>query len=229
MKRFNKLLIGCIAILLIIILFVDKNTLDSLMMHYDDVVVNEVAVLNIDYNKVVYSEDAVKPGTSVVSSVKSTTANQNVSNNTAVNKWVWPTERDYVITTYFSGSHNALDIYSYKGNGSSIFAANSGTVTSVHGGCVPGNISCNGKGGNYIVIKHNVGNYYTVYMHLKTINVHVGDVVSSGQVIGTMGNTGNVIPVPTSSNPHGGTHLHFCLYVGEPFRGGYAVNPLNMY
>ena len=229
MKRFNKLLIGCIAILLVIILFVDKNTLDSLMMHYDDIVVNEVAVLDIDYNKVIYSEDAVKPGTNAVSSVKSATVNQNVSNNTALNKWVWPTERDYIITTYFSGSHNALDIYSYKGNGSSIFAANSGTVISVQGGCVPGNISCNGRGGNYVVIKHNVGNYYTVYMHLKTIGVHVGDVVSSGQVIGTMGNTGNVIPVPTSSNPYGGTHLHFCLYVGEPYRGGYAVNPLSVY
>lgn len=228
MRKINKLLIGCIVILLIVILFFDKNTLDSLMIRYDDVEVNEVAVLDIDYNKVIYSEDAVKPGTNAVSSTTSTNTATPV-NNVMVNKWVWPTERDYVITTYFSGSHNALDIYSYKGNGSSIFAANSGTVTMVQGGCYPGNLSCNGKGGNYVVIKHNQGNYYTVYMHLKTIGVKVGDAVSSGQIIGTMGNTGNVIPVPTSSNPYGGTHLHFCLYVGEPYRGGYAVNPLSVY
>ena len=48
-------------------------------------------------------------------------------------------------------------------------------------------------------------------MHLNQINVKVGDTVSVGQVIGTMGNTGNVIPVPNESNPFGGTHLHFVL------------------
>ena len=66
-------------------------------------------------------------------------------------------------------------------------------------------------------------------MHLNQINVKVGDIVSSGTVIGTMGNTGNVIPVPTSSNPYNGTHLHFCLYIGRPFQGGYAINPLSIY
>ena len=44
-----------------------------------------------------------------------------------------------------------------------------------------------------------------------------------------MGNTGNVIPVPTAASPYLGTHLHFCLYIGEPYRGGYAVNPMRLY
>ena len=124
--------------------------------------------------------------------------------------------------------HDGTDIAGC-GYGSNIFAANSGVVTSVQGGCVAGNLSCNGRGGNYIVIKHNSNNYYTVYMHLKDMYVKEGQKVTSGQVIGTMGNTGNVIPVPNSSNPYAGTHLHFCLYIGEPYKGGYAINPMKLY
>ena len=97
------------------------------------------------------------------------------------------------------------------------------------GGCVAGNYSCNGKGGNYIVIKHTTNNYYTVYMHLKDIKVKKGATVSRGQVIGTMGNTGNVYPRPANRNSKAGTHLHFALYIGEPYKGGYAVNPMRLY
>lgn len=79
------------------------------------------------------------------------------------------------------------------------------------------------------MINHNQSNYYTVYMHLKDFKVNVGDTVSRGQVIATMGNTGNVIPVPSASAPYLGTHLHFCLYIGEPYNGGYAVNPMRLY
>ena len=61
------------------------------------------------------------------------------------------------------------------------------------------------------------------------LKVNVGDTVTAGQVIGAMGNTGYVIPAPTYSNPYGGTHLHFCLFKGEPYRGGYAINPYTVY
>lgn len=146
-----------------------------------------------------------------------------------LSSWHWPTTSNYLITTYYSSSHKAIDIYSYDGFNSNIYAANNGEVVEVKGGCLPGNLTCNGSGGNYIVINHNNSNYYTIYMHLNMINVSVGDIISSGDIIGTMGNTGNVIPVPTSSNPYNGTHLHFCLYIGRPFQGGYAVNPMNLY
>ena len=66
-------------------------------------------------------------------------------------------------------------------------------------------------------------------MHLAEIYVRVGDIVSAGDVIASMGNTGYVIPRPTSSNPYGGTHLHFCVFIGEPYKGGYAINPFNLY
>jgi len=146
--------------------------------------------------------------------------------------WAWPTEKPYTITTYYGyrwGSmHAAIDIAG-TGFGSNIYAANNGTVIDAKAGCVVGNLSCNGRQGNYIVINHNIGNYYTVYMHMNAINVKVGQVVSRGQKIGTMGNTGEVYPVPTSSSPYSGTHLHFATWRGYPHRGGVAFNPMSLY
>ena len=145
--------------------------------------------------------------------------------------WAWPTQTPYTITTYYGyrwGSmHAAIDIY--YGYGSNIYAANNGTVVEAKGGCTPGVLSCNGRQGNYVIINHNIGNYYTIYMHMAYFNVHVGQVVSRGQVIGKMGNTGEVYPVPSSYSPYSGTHLHFGTYRGNPHGGGSAFNPLTLY
>lgn len=219
--KINMLLITSVVVLVLIVLFMDDENLNSFLIRYDDnFIVDEVSILNVDYNKIVYND--IVDSTSNVSPTL-------LSNVASMDYWAWPTDGNYTITTYYSSSHKALDIYSYSGNGSNIYVANNGVVTSVMGGCVVGDLYCNGRGGNYVVVNHNSSNYYTVYMHLKDIRVSVGDVVSRGQVIGTMGNTGNVSPVPTSSAPFLGTHLHFCLYIGEPFKGGYAVNPMRLY
>ena len=146
--------------------------------------------------------------------------------------WAWPSERPYTITTYYGyrwGSmHAAIDI-SGPGHGSNIYAANNGVVVEAKTGCIVGDLSCNGRRGHYVVINHNIGNYYTVYMHMASVNVSVGQVVSRGQKIGTMGNTGEVYPVPSSYSPYSGTHLHFATYVGYPTRGGTPFNPFNLY
>ncbi len=146
--------------------------------------------------------------------------------------WAWPTDTPYTITTYYGyrwGSmHAAIDIYG-PGYGSNIYAANNGTVVETKGGCVAGNLSCNGRQGNYIIINHNIGNYYTIYMHLSSIYVNVGQVVSRGQKIATMGNTGEVYPSPTSYSPYSGTHLHFGTFYGHPHQGGSPFNPLTLY
>ena len=220
--RVNIFLSSIIIIFLFIVIFGNDRFLNSLLIN--DVEENSFAydVLFVDYDKVVYTNDYVMNDNYSTNTIPTVTKTVNSSN-----KWVWPTDKGYVITTYYSSGHKAIDIAG-TGYGSNIYAANKGVVTSVMGGCVPGNTSCNGRGGNYIVINHNNG-YYTVYMHLKSFNVKVGDSVYAGQVIGKMGNTGNVIPVPDSSNPFGGTHLHFSLYKGEPYNGGYEVNPFNMY
>lgn len=222
-KKISIFLLSFMIILLIVVMFVDNDSLNSLFIDYSNQLsVNEVGVLNVDYDKVVYQD------TNVTSVANNSSSNVVQMANTPVSDgWVWPTDGGYTITTYFSAGHKALDIF--KGYGTNIYAANNGVVTTVKAGCIAGNLACNGRGGNYVVIKHNSSNYYTVYMHLKDIHVKVGDNVSKGQVIASMGNTGNVIPVPTASSPYLGTHLHFCLYIGEPYRGGYAVNPMRLY
>lgn len=222
-KKISIFLLSFMIILLIVVMFVDNDSLNSLFIDYSNQLsVNEVGVLNVDYDKVVYQDTNVTSVSNNSSSNVVQMANTSVSDG-----WAWPTDGGYTITTYFSAGHKALDIF--KGYGTNIYAANNGVVTTVKAGCIAGNLACNGRGGNYVVIKHNSSNYYTVYMHLKDIHVKVGDNVSKGQVIASMGNTGNVIPVPTASSPYLGTHLHFCLYIGEPYRGGYAVNPMRLY
>lgn len=222
-KKISIFLLSFMIILLIVVMFVDNDSLNSLFIDYSNQLsVNEVGVLNVDYDKVVYQD------TNVTSVANNSSSNVVQMANTSVSDgWAWPTDGGYTITTYFSAGHKALDIF--KGYGTNIYAANNGVVTTVKAGCIAGNLACNGRGGNYVVIKHNSSNYYTVYMHLKDIHVKVGDNVSKGQVIASMGNTGNVIPVPTAVSPYLGTHLHFCLYIGEPYRGGYAVNPMRLY
>ena len=144
--------------------------------------------------------------------------------------WAWPTERPYSITSGYAWRwgefHNALDIAG-TGYGSAIYAANNGVVERVGTGCTPGYLRCNNTQGNYVLINHNIAGYYTIYMHLKDIYVSVGQTVARGQKIGTMGNTGNVYPIPNSYNPYAGTHLHFSVYIGSPY--GRTINPYNLY
>lgn len=56
----------------------------------------------------------------------------------------------------------------------------------------------NGGYGNYIVVRHGNG-AQTLYAHLSSVSVGVGNYVAQGEVIGGMGSTGKST----------GTHLHF--------------------
>ncbi len=66
-----------------------------------------------------------------------------------------------------------------------------------------------GGNGYHVVLEHTLWGQkvYTLYSHLTagSIRVSVGDTVSAGQILGTMGDTGNV------SAPH----LHFAVYTME--------------
>ena len=233
-KKVNLVLLGIMVVLLIVVVFTDAERLDSLFVYSNNnLMVKEV---NVSENSALATAAEVVSNESDVTLVDNTSvdtvATPMVVNVAYNDYWAWPTESNYIITSGYGerwGSmHNDIDI-SGTGYGSNIYAANIGVVTSVKSGCVRGNTSCNGGGGNYIVINHNSNNYYTIYMHLKDIYVSVGQVVTRGQVIGSMGNTGSVAPVPTASDPYLGTHLHFGLYIGEPYNGGYAVNPMSLY
>lgn len=123
-----------------------------------------------------------------------------------------------------SSPHNGIDI-SNGGNGPgvvNIVASKDGEVI------YPTNISqtqyadnansADGGGyGNYIIIKHSDGSY-TLYGHLaqNSIKVMSGDVVSQGQVIAKMGNSGN----------SSGAHLHFEIRIGSDSPSA-IVDPLN--
>ena len=73
--------------------------------------------------------------------------------------------------------------------------------------------------GNNVYINHGNG-VYTRYAHCSRLLVSKGQQVKQGDVIAYVGNTGNVSPRPTASNPHAGAHLHFEVWVN-----GTRVNP----
>lgn len=72
------------------------------------------------------------------------------------------------------------------------------------------------KYGNYVIIKHDDGNY-TLYSHLSydSITVMAGEYVEQGQVIGKMGKSGNAMDV----------YLEFEIRVGENL----SRNKVNIY
>jgi murein DD-endopeptidase MepM/ murein hydrolase activator NlpD len=82
-----------------------------------------------------------------------------------------------------------------------IVAANAGTVL---------NASWLGIYGNCVIIDHGMG-VQSLYGHMSSFDVNVGDKVSRGQTIGRSGMTGLA----------GGDHLHFTMLVG-----GRMVNPV---
>ena len=214
--KVSLILVLSILFMLCLLFNFDNDSLNSFVMDYkDNFIIREVNVGddNSDNENNVLEE-------------KSNVTFINAGND---NRWTFPVDGNYVITTYYGYDHRAIDIYDYAGYGASVLSANSGVVVSSSSSCYRGDLFCNGNRGNYVIVKHNVSDYYTIYMHLASINVSLGDIVSSGQVIGTMGNTGYVIPTPSDINPYGGTHLHFCVFVGEPYNGGYAINPFDLY
>lgn len=73
--------------------------------------------------------------------------------------------------------------------------------------------------GNYLIIDHGNG-VSSLYAHCDTLNVGVGATVKQGQIIATVGNTGNCWPRPSASNPVAGAHLHFEVRIN-----GNRVNP----
>ena len=104
--------------------------------------------------------------------------------------FAWPLY-GWITQGYHVGSddlHRGLDIAAREGT--LVTAADRGVVIRA---------GWNDQGyGNLVIIDHNI-DYLTLYAHLGQIDVAEGDIVAQGQVIGTVGSTGN------STGPH----LHF--------------------
>lgn len=104
--------------------------------------------------------------------------------------------------------HNGIDLGNRGDTSTPVLATASGIVT---------RSGWHSAYGNHVMITHQVNGkvYTTVYAHMHTRPyVSVGQTVSQGQQIGTMGNTGNSF----------GAHLHFELYEGY-YNYPYSVNP----
>lgn len=167
-------------------------------------------------NVVIISSETITPSVDKVVKVGTKVSGSYAGGGSAPimsGSWAWPTISQYYISSYFGYRwgkvHEALDIAG-SGEGSPIYAAGSGTV-----------VTSQNKGslGNHITIDHGNG-YYTLYAHLHSRNVAVGQTVQKGQQIGTMGHTGFAT----------GTHLHFGLYKnGMPYRDGTPMDPLILY
>lgn len=115
----------------------------------------------------------------------------------------WPTVGGYISSQQgqrWGRAHKGIDIA--RPSNRTIKAADNGKVVSA---------GFDGGYGNKIVIDHQNG-LRTVYAHLASIDVSVGQTVSQGSSIGIMGSTGNST----------GVHLHF-----EVYKNGALQNPLN--
>ncbi len=136
--------------------------------------------------------------------------------------FTWPCPSYSYISSYFgwrsSGYHRGIDMAA--SHGSAIVAAADGVVISVTNTCThdygksSGTDPCgsgNATFGNYIMISHGNG-LVTLYAHCmqNSFTVSVGDTVTAGQQIASVGSTGAST----------GYHLHFSVIVN-----GTYVNP----
>lgn len=115
----------------------------------------------------------------------------------------WPAVGGYISSyqgTRWGRFHRGIDIA--RPTNFNILAADNGTVTFA---------GWDGGYGNKIIIDHNNG-IQTLYAHLASMDVSVGDTVAQGSKIGTMGETGNTT----------GVHLHF-----EVYQNGQLKNPMD--
>ena len=124
--------------------------------------------------------------------------------------YIWPVDSRYITSTVGgraspggigSTNHKGTDI-GRVGYTSPVYASKAGTVIVAQ---------YSSSYGNYVAISHGTGNT-TLYAHMSSLKVSVGQYVNQGDVIGITGSTGN------STGPH----LHF-----EVTENGVRVNPLN--
>lgn len=184
------------------ILLTTGIVLEAMTFHTDTLSFN-YNILNLNITEVDTSYDVEEIKTSSIPANVSQMSNPIVDTS-----WGWPTSQNYGITTYYSYGHPALDIVVYDGN-YEIYSASSGVVVTD---------SYKWDGGNYLIIKQDNG-YYALYCHLSDKTVGLNTRVEKGQVIGHMGRTGRAT----------GVHLHYSIWKGYPYYGGYSINPFNFY
>ncbi|MBM7653815.1 M23 family metallopeptidase [Neobacillus cucumis] len=117
--------------------------------------------------------------------------------------FAWPTVGGYISSKLgmrWGKMHKGIDIA--RPSNKTIKAADNGVVVFA---------GWSNSYGNKIIIDHQNG-FQTLYGHMSSLNVKVGQTVSKGTAIGIMGATGDAT----------GVHLHF-----EVYKNGSLVNPLD--
>lgn len=138
----------------------------------------------------------------------------------ATNTWIFPLGvGTWYVSQGYKTSHTALDLTTgVPGRiaGSPVYASKAGTAVSIRD---DKDGSHGGGWGNSILIRHDEttdadGNcYYTRYAHLTSLpSQKVGDKISQGDQLGTVGNTGK----------SSGYHLHYQIYFTSATRTDYG-------
>ena len=109
--------------------------------------------------------------------------------------------------------HDAIDIMAP--HGTPVLAAAPGTVEKIY--------FSDGGGGKTVYVRSDDGRWSYYYAHLQDYapGLQEGQRVQRGQVLGTVGSTGN-------ANPQG-PHLHFAINRMAPGEKWHAGNPINPY
>ena len=140
------------------------------------------------------------------------------SSGPATGTYIWPTPSSRLITSLYGNRMHPILGYERYHSGVDINGSVGDPVVAADGGTVILSSYDPGGYGNYVVISHG-GGRTTLYAHMSSVAVSVGNVVSQGQTIAYVGSTG------LSTGPH----LHFEIAVNgtrhDPlsYLGGYTI------
>ena len=183
-----------------------ENDLENRQAEYDAIMAAEDAA-NATIDKLVAELEAQRAAEAAAAAAAAGGSSGGGSAN-ASGSFLWPVASYVYVSSRFglrvhpitgkTKSHTGIDIASNQGT--AVYASDGGTVTLA---------GWNGGYGNCIMIDQGNG-YVTLYGHLSSISVSVGQTVSQGATIGAVGSTGN------STGPH----LHF-----EVLKNGTRIDP----
>ena len=140
----------------------------------------------------------------------------------AAERFLWPVPNYTNVYQSYSSKHQGIDISQGGIAGKPVVATKSGVVVAAKDICNCGDpntpCNCNGRQGNYVIIKHNDGGL-SRYLHLQygSVSVQVGQSVNRGAQIGLVGSSGESY----------GYHLHFDLATGSAWNLNNRYNPMN--
>lgn len=120
------------------------------------------------------------------------------------------TGENQITQNYKKGTHNGIDLVKKPSSLDAVIAHSAGKVVAAATGKKNDkNATGTASYGNYVKIDHGSG-FETLYAHLASVAVKIGQTVTKGAVIGEMGNTGHSF----------GAHLHF-----EVRQNGNRIDP----